>query len=289
MKLILEKITTDKKDQKSIIFADAHVHIYECFEINNFLRSAFKNFDKVANQITLKNYNYSAILFLAETSQNNYFDFFNNLANKNIQPFPDLEITKTHEICSLTINASGNQKLYLIAGQQIVTDENLEVLGLATIRKIQDGKPIHNVIDQIIHTGGIPVIPWGVGKWIGYRGAVLKKLLTTHNFPYLFLGDNSGRPMFWSKPPLFQLAQKKGIKTLPGSDALPFNSESSRAGSFGFSVYGTVDAKAPIQSLKQILLQSEVEIKPYGLPETPFRFIKNQIAMQIVKHQKNHR
>lgn len=285
----MENISQNKNNKKSIILVDAHVHVYNCFEISIFFKSALNNFEQVANQITRNIYDYSAILFLAETSQNNYFDFFNDLANKNIRPFPELEITKTNEICSLNINASGNQKLYLIAGQQIVTDENLEVLGLATIRKIQDGQPIQNVIDQIINTGGIPVIPWGVGKWIGYRGAVLKKLLTTHNFPYLFLGDNSGRPMFWSKPPLFQLAQKKGIKTLPGSDALPFNSESSRAGSFGFSVYGTVDAKAPIQSLKQILLQSEVEIKPYGLPETPFRFIKNQIAMQIVKHQKNNR
>ena len=62
----------------------------------------------------------------------------------------------------------------------------------------------------------------GFGKWIGRRGAVLQKLLATHNYPYLFLGDNSGRPSFWSKPHYFQLAKKQAIRILPDTDPLPF-------------------------------------------------------------------
>jgi hypothetical protein len=273
--------------QKTLILADAHVHIYSCFELTQLFNSALRNFNQSAAKLK-KNINspYSAILFLTETSQDNYFDYLNALAKADGQLFPKWKIEKTQEDCSLLLQNPSEQFLYLIAGRQIVTAENLEVLGLTINHKLEDGQPIRNVIEDIIASGGIPVIPWGFGKWMAGRGTILEKLLTTHHFPYLFLGDNSGRPKFWSKPYHFQLAQKQGIKILPGSDSLPFASEAHRSGSFGFAVDGKLDPKFPAQSIKEILLKSTVELKPYGLPENPYRFIRNQVFMQLVKRQR---
>lgn len=274
-----------KTCQQPLILVDAHVHIYSCFELTQLFNSAFNNFAWAAAREN-SNSTYSAILFLTETNQDNYFDYLTTLATDNIQLSPKLKVEITQEDCSLVVRHGSEGVLYLIAGRQIITAEDLEVLALAINHKIKDGKPIQKVIENTISWGGIPVIPWGFGKWIGRRGAVLEKLITTHNFPYLFLGDNSGRPSFWSNPYYFQLAQKQGIQILPGSDPLPFASEFCRVGSFGFAVSGIIDAKIPAQSIKQILLKSPVKLKPYGLPETPYRFIRNQITMQIVKRQR---
>lgn len=270
--------------QQSLILADAHVHIYSCFELSKLLDSAFNNFERVAAEID-NNSSYSAFLLLTETSKDNYFNYLTTLAKNNPQLSSELSIETTAENCSLVIRHRNNH-LYLIAGRQIVTAENLEVLALANNCQIEDGKPIGVAIAETIDRGGIPVIPWGFGKWMGRRGAILEKLLESHDFPYLFLGDNSGRPNFWSNPQLFERASQWNLKILPGSDPLPFASEADRAGSFGFTVTGKIDAKTPARSIKQILLDSPLKLETYGALETPYRFIRNQIAMQIIKRQR---
>ena len=268
--------------KKKIILADAHVHIYSCFELTQLFNAAFRNFEQVATKINL-NISYAAVLLLSETSKDNYFDYLSNRAKNNLQLSLELKIETTQEDCSLIVHNAKGQILYLVAGRQIVTAEDLEVLALATNQRIEDGKPIITTIEATIEGDGIPVIPWGFGKWIGSRGSILKRLLIDHNFPYLFLGDNSGRPSFWSNPDYFQLAKQLKMQILPGSDPLPFPSEFCRAGSFGFAVNGTVNPETPAQSIKQILLDSSLKPEPYGSLETPWRFIQNQISMQIAK------
>ena len=272
-------------DQHQLILVDAHVHIYSCFELTKFFDAARNNFRQAAINLG-NNQPYAAILLLAETSKDNYFDYLASLAQDNQKLSADWTIKTTSESSSLILCHSQGQVLYLIAGRQIVTAENLEVLSLIGKRKIEDGKPLSRVVQETVDAGAIPIIPWGVGKWLGTRGKIIEEFLDKQNFPYLFLGDNSGRPSFWLEPHYFQLAEKQGIKTLAGSDPLPLTSEFCRPGSFGFAVYETVDAKTPAQSIKQILLKSTVEFTPYGLLETPYRFIRNQIAMQILKRVK---
>ena len=276
---------TKQLDRQQLILLDAHVHIYNCFELTKFFDAASKNFQKAAANFS-NNQPHAAILLLAETNQDNYFDYLASLAKQDRQLSADWTIETTSEPSSLIICHSQGHLLYLIAGRQIITAENLEVLSLIGTQKIEDGKTLSKVVRETLDGGAIPVIPWGFGKWIGTRGIILEEFLAKRDFPYLFLGDNSGRPSFWSKPRYFQLAREKGIQILPGSDPLPFPSEFCRPGSFGFAVYGKVDAQTPAQSIKQILLKSTVEPKPYGLLETPYRFVRNQIAMQIVKRQR---
>lgn len=52
-----------------------------------------------------------------------------------------------------------------MAGRQIVTAEKLEVLALGTDLDIDDGRPIREVLSLVTENGGLPVIPWGAGKW----------------------------------------------------------------------------------------------------------------------------
>jgi hypothetical protein len=271
------------------ILADAHVHIYPCYNIKTFLESAQKNFQAAATQCGSPQ-SWSGVLFLTETRQENYFQKFaqsQSSENPNPELIPGWKIQKTQETCSLYAQSNhSHQGIYLIAGQQIVTAENLEVLALATIEKIPERLPLEVTLQEVINQKGIPVIPWGFGKWFGRRGKLLHHLLNQPQCPPLFLGDNSGRPQFWSSPPLFQQAQHQGIRILPGTDPLPFTKESSRAGKYGFALTGELDTTQPAASLQQLLKKADTPIQPYGTLETPWRFLQNQIAMQLIKHHR---
>jgi hypothetical protein len=299
-----------------LILADAHTHIYDCFDLTRFLDSALFNFRTIANQ---KKYNapYVGVLFLTETSNDYYFQhfstgksvinggsrgeasvpvinapshFFKKIQDnyhRNSQIISNWSFQNTSEESSLYAVNAEQQGLFLIAGRQIVTSENLEVLALAINDDFKDGQPLERIIPEVIERGGIPVIPWGFGKWIGARGQILTTLLKRQTFPTLFLGDNGGRPTFWGTVPHFKQAAQLGLKILPGSDPLPFASEDWRPGSFGFSLWGHLDPKEPSKSMKQLLLDPNAHLQAYGSLEHPFRFLRNQIAMQLRKRQRS--
>jgi hypothetical protein len=103
----------------------------------------------------------------------------------------------------------------------------------------------------------------------------------------LYLGDNSGRPVFMADPAEFALARRLGIGILPGSDPLPFASECIKVGSFGFytDVVPHLDCIWPY--VRNMLQQGEGTLHSYGSLESPLRFVRNQVAMQYVTRISN--
>jgi hypothetical protein len=169
----------------------------------------------------------------------------------------------------------------VIAGQQIITSENLEVLALGTIRRFDYGKSILKTIKQIKEQDALPVIPWGVGKWFGKRGKVVKSLIGNH--ADFFLGDNSGRPVFWITPSIFNEGLSRKVYTLPGTDPLPIKSQEKKVGSFGFYFNSKFDIEKPWEFLKEYLLSINKEPENYGKLESISNFLKNQFRMQFNK------
>ena len=274
-----------------MILIDAHVHIYNCFDLQTFLDSALKNF-KVQAIRCKQNDTFTPILFLTETKGENWFQHLEGYAREGrvigSTSSKNWSFYHTDENCSLQLRCNGGQGLFIIAGHQIVTTEGLEILALATDKNFNEGTPIEQIIQSIRDTGGIPVIPYGFGKWIGRRGMILKNLLKKTEDSRLFLGDNGGRPLFLPRPSHFMQAEKKGIRVLPGSDPLPFPSECERAGSFGFSVKGSISSTHPARDITRILLDSTCIFKPYGhLAHLP-HFFRNQLLMQILKRRQKH-
>lgn len=270
------------------IWADAHVHIYDCYDLEEFLNAALKNFNTTAQKSGYSQAE-TALLFLTETSKDHYFqkliESIQSDGNSNLM-LKDWSLLGTQENCSVYAKHSTGQGIFIFAGRQVVTVEELEVLALLTAEEFSDRLPIETTIQQVISKGGIPLIPWGFGKWMGERGTIISRLLEQkESFP-LFLGDNGGRPTFWSQPVYFKQAKERGLKILPGTDPLPFASESWRPGSFGFAIQGSLDFNKPAQSIKEILLDPNTQLQCYGTLETPLRFIRNQIAMQLVKRMR---
>ena len=75
-------------------------------------------------------------------------------------------------------------------------------------------------------------------------------------------------------------AEEKGLRILPGTDPLPLASECCRPGSFGFTIQGSLSLEEPGEHIKQMLLNPKICLEPYGSLETPFRFIRNQLAIR---------
>ena len=273
-----------------MILVDAHVHIYDCFDLQSFLDSALKNFKAEAARCGQEN-SFTALLLLTETAKENWFHrlagYAGNKSGTGTKSIGYWTFHRTNENCSLYARRRDNQELFLIAGRQIVTAEGLEVLALATAQTFTDGSPTVELIEAVKESSGIPVIPWGFGKWMGKRGAILKNILRKEKDSFLFLGDNSGRPVFLPRPSLFELAKEKGIRVLPGSDSLPFPSESHRVGSFGLSIQETITRERPASDLKRILLDPKTRFQAYGNLEHPYRFFRNQLTARIVKWRYN--
>jgi hypothetical protein len=131
--------------------------------------------------------------------------------------------------------------------------------------------------------GALPVVPWGFGKWSGRRGKFLAEFLSQTQAQSLFLGDNGGRPWFWPDPEPFQAVANTGRRVLPGSDPLPFKSHEGRAGSYGLLVELAVDPAQPFMTLAAALANKSTSIAPFGARAGSLQFIRDQVAMQIIK------
>ena len=265
--------------KKHFILADGHVHLYKFFSLNELLNSAWRNFENAFRKDN-KESHFDGVLFLAETAESNgFFRLKQEIDRKNDENESDRlqwKLFLTSEDECLKAARGGQQGIFIIAGRQITTVENLEVLALGTTHNFEDGRPLEKAIDQIVEHGAIAVIPWGVGKWLGKRGRLLTEFILKNEGLNLFLGDNGGRPLFWSSISQFKLAAEKGIKILRGTDPLPMRQEVRRPGNFGFMIPESLNQSTPSFHLKQLLTDGNVDLINYGKFENPFRFFKNQ-------------
>lgn len=259
------------------ILIDSHVHIYDCFDIDTFLASAWQNFSTQASQVGAQA-TFTAVLLLTESKQHNWFQTLSDTVGETLSPASPWTVLATAEPYSLKAVDHQGRTIYLIAGRQIVTAEKLEVLALICDRTFPDGRSTEATIADIQAAGGIAVLPWGMGKWVGERGQLVTRLLHQKHLSPLFLGDNSGRPGFWAKPSYFAQAEQP---ILLGTDPLPLKAEAHRPGKFGLMLVGILNENEPGKSLRTQLLNPAVHWQPYGHLENPWQFVRNQTAIRL--------
>lgn len=269
-----------------MIIVDSHVHIYDCFDPEHFFDSALGNFRQVADGSKSGDGSVAYMLLLAESSGNFWFKKALSRTKAGEKPDSSLEkwsLTLTEDNLTLTAcNESLNKTIHLVAGRQIVTAEKIEVLALFGDISVSDGLSLQRTIQAISQSDGLPVIPWGVGKWFGKRGKVIHDFLTHYQGKDLFLGDNGGRPCFWPTPSLFQLARRKNRGILPGTDPLPLPGEENRIGSFGFMLQNrNLDLICPARSLREFLRTGQGNICPYGQLQNNGNFFMNQLQLRF--------
>lgn len=280
--------TINIQSREQLLIIDSHVHVHGCFNLCQFLDSAYSNCQIQAKNIEGES-SFTGVLLLTESAWEHWFQNFQMWA-ETAQTIENghghiWSFHQTDENCSLIARSTNGANLVVIAGRQIVTKEKLEVLALLTNQDFREGNSLVNTITAVSQEEGIPVIPWGFGKWWGYRGQVLTEILQSTSKPAFFLGDNSGRAGWLPYPSQFTLATKQGIPILPGSDPLPFPSEYWRPCSVGVSVTGPFNEFSPATHLRKLFQNPSTLFRPFMQTERLTRFLKNQLAMQMEKRR----
>lgn len=269
-----------------MILGDAHVHLHDCFDSAVFIEGAYANFDKAAAGCNQAGSFIGVLLFTEGSGEHGFDRLLEQVARQRRGYASGLGAWKGHETeesASLYLTKGADKTIVIVAGRQVVTRERLEVLALGTRQSFEEKASIEDLIHHVAGEGALPVIPWGFGKWTGARGKHLRRLVEAATLPPFFLGDSATRPSFLPRSPIFSLAEERGIRNLPGSDPLPFKREAQRAGRCGFILHHTLDKRCPGQDLKRLLGDPSVMIRQYAMQETPFRFMRNQLAMQFRK------
>jgi hypothetical protein len=273
-----------------MIFVDGHVHIYDCYDVDEVLDAAFANLSAAREVAGNKESDSSYVLLLVEGKKDRWFQRLQDAARKDgqrtrkISPYWHVELDCAEASLVAFRGESVAQKLYIACGQQIVSKEKIEVLSLFCKQKIENGLNLAETISTIQQFQGIAVLPWGVGKWMGKRGKRIAEILSRQAKQYFFLGDNGGRPVFWPQPALFDAAAKQGIAVLPGSDPLPLKNEANRVGSFGFYTECQItEEQGVLACLKQALQAPDIQQKvhPFGELQKNCLFVSNQLALRF--------
>jgi len=259
-----------------MILADGHVHIYACFDPGRVLDSAVRHFAAAGRFFRLEG-PAPGLLLLTESAG---YDFFQSLEKSGAEFSNHWKIRPTAEPVAVWAERADGVRVGLIAGRQTPSAEGLEVLSLGARQTFSDGAPLADLLRQTAAAGALPVLPWGVGKWLGRRGALVDRVIRDVHWAEVALGDISGRPGFWPAPQ-FRHAARKGIRILPGTDPLPLKSEAQRIAARGFLIPADLSPERPWSSVRQALNNFYVKIEPYGKCEHPLRFFFNQARLRL--------
>jgi len=123
--------------------------------------------------------------------------------------------------------------LTVIRGVQYVSNERIEVLGLGVERAAPDRMAASEYLSIITELGGLSCLPWSPGKWLGARGAVVRRLLDATPATILTVGDIAIRSPIGPPSSLLRYARKKGFSVLAGTDPLPRVQDQLLVGAFG--------------------------------------------------------
>jgi hypothetical protein len=185
-----------------------------------------------------------------------------------------------------TFGRGGRDELAAVRGQQLVSREGLEVLGTGCRERIPSGLPLQELVARIRAAGGLAILAWGVGKWLGRRGRIVDGVIAREaGRGDVMLADNAGRPRLWSRVPQFEAAAERGMRVLAGTDPLPLPGEERRIGSYGFRVRVPVARNAAVQALGAALARRDVPIEIVGRRVAARDFVARQLRFSLRRRE----
>lgn len=191
-------------DHGTNLLIDSHAHLHDCFPIDAFLNASLHNFSALEKKAKRHSGATVGVLMFADMPGQNSLKRIESQADTLSNNW---QIVRTAETCSLGVNWRGKLRLIAVAGRQITTAAKLEVLALATSATYADGRPLHDIVEQVHSDGAIAVLPWGFGKWWFDRGARLDSFIENAasklETERVFIGDSACRPRMFRRPPMF--------------------------------------------------------------------------------------
>ena len=200
------------------ILIDSHVHFYPSYDPARFF-GAFRDAMRRAGAR-------QGAIMLAEREG---ADFFGAWSRQEGLP-KGWTVSRREEAAILLRPPDGRGDVAVVAGRQIACAERVEILALGTRASFREGVPAADAVAAARDADALPVLAWGVGKWLFSRAAVVESLMRRFPGPELALGHPSMRPVFWPAPSAMLREPTLGRRVLHGSDPLPRAGEDCRPG-----------------------------------------------------------
>lgn len=246
---------------------DSHVHFHDGFQLSRFLDAAQANF--VHHDATVE----MGALIVVEMDE--VSDPLKRIREQPVERgWQRLE--PSHDSEALWFSRREPPDLVVLAGRQITTRENLELLALCTDCPVPGGISLRDGLGRVTEAGGVAVVPWGFGKWWFGRGRVMRDLLARREERRFFLGDHGGRPQRLGQPALLEEAETQGIPILVGSDPLPWAAQQERVGCMANRLPGQLDPNRPTQWLRAELSALTTSPEAHGVGRTLRGFVADQ-------------
>ena len=251
---------------RKTVIADTHVHFYPCYDFQQ-VWSAVRLFSSGGARSSAQRFDPACLraLFLAERSDMHYFRQFQN----GQHPFGDEVVLRPLPAgaglppgrsapsgAAVSFADREGHEILVIAGRQIVTRERLEVVALTVDLELPDGRPAEEVVAAIRAAGGLPLLNWAPGKWLGARGKIVAALIDQATPGTLFIGDTTLRPAGCPEAVLMRRAAARGLPILAGSDPLPFRGEEQKIGQYGIKMEMDWNPDAIVDSLRSHLTKA---------------------------------
>jgi hypothetical protein len=259
------------------MLVDSHVHLHPCFELDKLLDAARANFARA--EVAQPGLAPVGCLALTETARDHAYDAL--VAGESPWRPQRWTIRATGDEAATVCRAGDGAEILLLAGSQIVVAEKLEILALATTKRYPDGRPLRATLEALAADGVPAVIPWGFGKWWFRRGRLLADLIRSSDAKSFFIGDNGGRPVATPRPALFEVAEKRGFRLLPGTDLFPYASQQRKAGTFGFALESWRPDEKPATLFRARLAELERSPPAFGVRVNLVEFAWLQVAMNV--------
>jgi hypothetical protein len=219
------------------IIADTHVHVYPVHSAGRLISGAARRLRALAAAAGAAEA--APALCLTESAGARVYQAW---AAGDL-PTGWTEAGRSADGAALRLQGPGDLSAWIVAGRQIVTRERLEILALGLIEPPPDGAAAIDVVSEVLAAGAAAVLPWGAGKWLFHRAAVVEALLKEFPPTALALGDSALRPRGLPAPTPLHGAAADERPVLAGTDPLPLPGEEDRCGSYATLL--TASAPAP--------------------------------------------
>ena len=265
--------------RNTTLFVDGHVHLHRPEDTKELLKQSSENFRRAA-AATGQSADYG-LLMLADPRNVPGFDWLRALPDADPDgPAPeDWSVVGRPDETTLHVRKAGEMPLAILGGRQVISGENLEILVFPGQTVPRDGDRTQDILGHAKSAGGIAILAWGVGKWLGGRARIVRDALeTAAPGGSIAVGDNGGRPALWRRISLLSEATSAGFVNIAGTDPLPLEGEIARVGSFGVWLEGTPDKGWGYREFRQLL--TTANLHRYGPLLGPLAFFWKQLALR---------
>ncbi len=235
---------------------DTHVHIYPEYD-PSLVFNAFRD-----NVIRSKSS--CGVMMLTERSGTNMFETWT--LGKNLPPGTDVVVS---DETSILLKNKGAPDVVVVSGRQIECRERVEILALGTTHIFENGIPVSEAVREALCVNCLPVLAWGLGKWMFKRSRIVRKILDEFSPDQIVIGDTSLRPSFLPAPAIMKKAAAAKYKIVAGSDPLPGSDEAMRVGQYAEFWNGKLDTQKPLTEQIMAVLASGNTVR-FGKMAGPF-------------------